>query len=85
MGHAMEHRITGKTYGFGRVSPITRPSQFAVSSEPEATGDEQPHGSRASLLPHDRRRGAGTIRMIAFAAVVAVTLVFGVLAFFALR
>jgi hypothetical protein len=80
----MEHRITGKTYGFGRVSPITRPSQFAVSREP-GTGDELRQGSRASLSVHDRRRGARTIRMIAFAAVLAVTLAFGVLAFFTLR
>ena len=73
-------QITGKTYGFGRVSPITRPSQFAVAREPGAN-DEGLLGNRASAsLRHGSRRSPRALRIVALAAILLVTIGFGILA-----
>ena len=77
-------QITGKTYGFARVSPITRPSQFAVAREPGASDEGLLSGRASASLRHESRRNARTLRMVALAAILLVTIGFGILAVFSL-
>lgn len=71
--------ITGKTYGFGRVSPITRPSQFAAARESAAA--ELETSVRASTGTRARLRSAHWVRIVAVSAIVVVTVAFAILAF----
>lgn len=70
-------QITGKTYGFGRVSPIARPSQFAPTRGPGAR-DRISRSESAPARLRDRR-GRRT-RIVAVCLVAVVAIAFGVLA-----